>query len=95
MRSSRPAIPAPTAPHRVAARGKGHTKRGGTRGRGRVTDQIHRIARDRQAAWAETNQPTVTLRLTRELDELYDDHRKTLAGTLTGPYAGRTSGACQ
>lgn len=93
MRSSRPAIPAPTAPHRVAARGKGHTKRGGARGR--VTDQIHRTARDRQAAWAETDQPTVTLRLTRELDELYDDHRAQQAGTPTGPYAGRTSGACQ
>ncbi len=91
MPAHTPGIPAPTAPHRVEARGKGHSKRGG--GRGRAANEIHRTARDRQAAWAETDQPTTTLRLTRELDELYGEHRDEQAGTLTDPYHGRTSKA--
>ena len=77
-------IPAPTAPHRVEARGKGHSRRGGNRGRP-VSDDIQRTARERQAAWAETGQRNLTDQLTGELERLYDQHRREQAGTLTDP----------
>lgn len=54
---------------------------------------IHAKARERQAAWLETDQPTTTYRLTRELDELYSEHRDEQAGTLTDPFYGNTMSA--
>jgi hypothetical protein len=87
-RSPRTDLPAPTAPQRVAARGKGHSKRGGRRGR--VTNAIHATAHERHEAWLEGGRPNDTYRLTRELDGLYDEHRDDQAGTLVDPYYGRT-----
>ncbi len=65
-------------------------RRSGSRG---TVRRIQRAARERQAAWAETDQPTTTLRPTRELFGLYGEHRDEQAGTLTDPYHGRTSKA--
>lgn len=53
--------------------------------------RINATARERQAAWLATGQPTTTYQLTRELDGLYGEHRDDQAGTLTDPYRGRTS----
>ena len=58
---------------------------------------IQRTARARQAAWldGEPREPMwldgqpyrqETFRLTRELDELYDEHRDEQAGTFTDPF---------
>lgn len=69
---------------------EGQTKRTrGRRGRGTV-EAIQRTAHERQTAWLETEQPTTTYRLTRELDELYGEHRDEQAGALTDPFLGRT-----
>jgi hypothetical protein len=84
-------LPAPTAPQRVEARGKGHSKRGGNRGR--TTLVIHNTATKRQRAWTETAQPTTTLRLTRELDELFDELRDERKGNPGEPFKGRTWGS--
>jgi hypothetical protein len=80
------------APQRVAAQEEQRSgrRRGGKRGRKAITREIQRTAHERQAAWLETEQPTTTYRLTRELDGLYDEHRDEQAGTLTDPFGGRT-----
>lgn len=58
-------------------------RRSGSRGTVRA---IQRAARERQAAWSETERPNETFRLTRELDGLYGEHRDEQAGSLTDPY---------
>lgn len=85
------AIPAPTAPQRVEARGKGHSRRGGNRGR--TTNVIHRTAQERQQAWIETEQALTTYRLTRELDDLYGELRDDRKGEPGEPFKGKTWGA--
>lgn len=87
------AVKSSDAPQRVEAQEEHKSRRrGGKRGRRAITREIQRTAHERQAAWLETEQPTTTYRLTRELDGLYDEHRDEQAGTLTDPYYGRTWG---
>lgn len=81
--------PASTAPSQVAARKKGHSRRGGNRGR--VVNRIHNVAVQRQDAWSEGDQPNVTYQLTRELEELFDERRDEQRGTLRDPFRGRTA----
>lgn len=81
-----------SAPVTVAAEGRRRgRKRGGRRGHASVTAEIQTKAHERQAAWLETGQPNTTFRLTRELDELFDEHRDGQAGSLADPYYGGTT----
>ncbi len=90
MEGSRtPGIPSSTAPHRVEARKRGHSSRGGRRGR--TVNAIHRTAQERQTAWAETDQPNLTFQLTSELDGLYGDLRDERKGDPGQPFRGVTS----
>lgn len=69
--------------------GKAQRKRG-RRGSGTV-QRIQDTARERQAAWTETDQANRTFRLTGELDGLYGVYRDEQTGTLTAPFYGTVS----
>lgn len=78
--------------HWVEAKQEGR-KRGGNRGRGRrgIVRQIHAKSTERQAAWAETDQPNLTHQISVELDGLYGDLRDERKGDPGEPFRGRTS----
>ncbi len=94
--TSRGAIPAPTAPHRVEARGKGHSKRGGNRGR--VVNKIHRTATERlqaRAAGRSVLADSLTIELNGRDDEpnggLYGELRDERKGNPGAPFRGRSA----
>jgi hypothetical protein len=76
----------PSPDIRNAVAGKGRRKR---RKRSTAATNVRRIngkACGRQTAWLETAQPNTMHRLTRELDELYGEHRDEQPGTVTAPF---------
>lgn len=58
----------------------------------RLVEQINLTAHARQVAWAETDQPFLTGRLTVELDGLYGDLRDDRKGNPGAAFKGKTSG---
>jgi hypothetical protein len=86
--SRNPVEPSPAS--RKRKRSPSDTRRDQRRAARNTVNAIDETAHERHEAYLEGGQPNTTYRLTRKLDELFDERRDETAGTLTDPFYGST-----